>query len=63
MSVAASSTPDDMFRQVLFLLIGVALFFFLGCGPAPALHADNFTFDEAILAKGSAFWKALAAAF
>lgn len=39
------------------------LFFFLGCGPAPALHADNFTFDEAILAKGSAFWKALAAAF
>ena len=37
--------------------------FFLGCGPAPALHADNFTFDEAILAKGSAFWKALAAAF
>lgn len=39
------------------------LFFFLGCGPASALHADNFTFDEAILAKGSAFWKALAAAF
>ena len=29
-AVAASSTPDDMFRQVLFLLIGVALFFFLG---------------------------------
>ena len=30
MSVAASSTPDDMFRQVLFLCIGVALFFILG---------------------------------
>ena len=30
MSVAASSTPDDMFRQVLFLCLGVALFFFLG---------------------------------
>ena len=30
MSVAASSTPDDMFRQVLFLCVGVALFFFLG---------------------------------
>ena len=29
-AVAASSKPDDMFRQVLFLLIGVALFFFLG---------------------------------
>ena len=29
-AVAASSTPDAMFRQVLFLLIGVALFFFLG---------------------------------
>ena len=30
MEVCASSTPDEMFRQVLFLLIGVALFFFLG---------------------------------
>ena len=29
-AVAASSTPDDMFRQVLFLVLGVALFFFLG---------------------------------
>ena len=28
--VCASSTPDDMLRQVLFLVIGVALFFFLG---------------------------------
>ena len=30
MEVCASSTPDEMFRQVLFLIIGVALFFFLG---------------------------------
>ena len=30
MSVAASSTPDDMFRQVVFLALGVALFFILG---------------------------------
>ena len=29
-AVAASSTADDMFRQVLFLVLGVALFFFLG---------------------------------
>ena len=40
-----------------------ALFFFLGCGPSPALHADNFAFDESILAKGAAFWKQLAGAF
>lgn len=40
-----------------------ALFFFLGCGPSPALHADNFTFDESILAVGSDFWKQVAAAF
>ena len=30
MEVCASSTPDEMFRQVLFLIIGVALFFVLG---------------------------------
>ena len=29
-AVAASSTPGDMLRQVLFLCVGVALFFFLG---------------------------------
>ena len=38
-----------------------ALFFFLGCGPAPALHADDFTFDESILTVGADFWKKIAA--
>lgn len=38
-----------------------ALFFFLGCGPAPALHADDFTFDESILTVGADFWKEIAA--
>lgn len=37
------------------------LFFFLGTGPSPALHADDFRFDEGILEKGAAFWKKLAA--
>lgn len=37
-----------------------ALFFFLGCGPAPALHADDFTFDESILTVGADFWKEIA---
>lgn len=37
-----------------------ALFFFLGCGPAPALHADDFTFDESILTVGADFWKQIA---
>lgn len=32
------------------------LFFFLGCGPAPALHAADFTFDEAILMRGAEFF-------
>lgn len=40
-----------------------ALFFFLGCGPSTALHAQDFAFDEAILAQGAAFWKQLAASF
>lgn len=37
-----------------------ALFFFLGCGPAPTLHADDFTFDESILTVGADFWKEIA---
>lgn len=40
-----------------------SLFFFLGCGPSPALHADDFSFDEAILAKGAALWRQIAASF
>lgn len=40
-----------------------ALFFFLGCGPSPALHADTFAFDEAILEAGANFWIRLAQSF
>ena len=36
------------------------MFFFLGTGPSPALHADDFHFDETILQTGADFWKALA---
>lgn len=37
-----------------------AMFFFLGCGPSPALHAEDFAFDETCLEKGAAFWISLA---
>ena len=36
------------------------LFFFLGTGDTPALHADNFNFDEQILVKGADFFEKLA---
>ena len=36
------------------------LFFFLGLGNAPALHAKNFNFDETILEKGADFFEKLA---
>ena len=36
------------------------LFFFLGLGDVPALHADDFHFDENILVKGADFFEALA---
>ena len=36
------------------------MFFFLGLGDAPALHADNFDFDETILLKGADFFEKLA---
>lgn len=36
------------------------MFFFLGVGPAPALHADQFQFDETVLQTGADFWEALA---
>lgn len=35
------------------------IFFFLGAGPAPALHADNFQFPEGILETGADFWETL----
>ena len=39
------------------------MFFFLGTGNSPALHADTFDFDESILAKGADFFENLAENF
>jgi hippurate hydrolase len=39
------------------------VFFFLGAGDVPALHADDFNFDESILVKGADFFEALAEHF
>ena len=39
------------------------MFFFLGLGDVPALHADNFNFDETILMKGADFFELLAEQF
>ena len=39
------------------------MFFFLGTGNTPALHADNFDFDENILLKGAEFFEDLAENF
>lgn len=36
------------------------MFFFLGTGDTPALHADDFNFDEGILVKGADFFASLA---
>jgi len=35
------------------------LFFFLGVGDTPALHADTFDFDESVLASGADFFESL----
>ena len=39
------------------------MFFFLGLGDTPALHADNFNFNESILTKGADFFEVLAEKF
>ncbi len=39
------------------------MFFFLGLGDTPALHADTFDFDEEILLKGADFFQKLAENF
>lgn len=39
------------------------MFFFLGLGDSPALHADTFDFDEGILVKGADFFERLAEKF
>jgi len=36
------------------------VFFFLGTGDTPALHADTFTYDEKVLVKGADFLQTLA---
>ena len=36
------------------------MFFFLGLGDTPALHTNNFHFDESILTKGADFFEKLA---
>lgn len=39
------------------------MFFFLGVGDTPALHAADFQFDETVLSKGVAFWQTLASTY
>ena len=39
------------------------MFFFLGAGDVPALHAEDFNFDEQILVKGADFFEKLAENF
>ena len=39
------------------------MFFFLGLGDTPALHADNFDFDDRVLSKGADFFELLAENF
>ena len=39
------------------------MFFFIGLGDTPALHANNFNFDESILEKGADFFEKLAEHF
>ena len=39
------------------------MFFFLGLGNTPALHADTFDFDETVLLKGADFFEKLADSF
>ena len=39
------------------------MFFFLGLGDTPALHADTFDFDESVMLKGADFFEKLAEAF
>ena len=39
------------------------MFFFLGLGDTPPLHADDFRFDESILVKGADFFEKLAENF
>ena len=57
---APSMTAEDFAWYQRYL---PGMFFFLGTGNTPALHADNFDFDEAILVKGADFFEKLAEEF
>ena len=54
---APSMTAEDFSWYQRYL---PGLFFFLGVGDTPALHADTFDFDETILRKGADFFEKLA---
>ena len=57
---APSMTAEDFSWYQRYL---PGMFFFLGLGDTPALHADTFDFDESILLKGADFFEALAEQF
>ncbi len=57
---APSMTSEDFSWYQRYL---PGMFFFLGLGDAPALHSDNFDFDETLLLKGADFFEALAEQF
>ena len=55
-----SMTAEDFSWYQRFL---PGLFFFLGAGDVPALHSDDFHFNEQILVKGADFFEELAEKF
>lgn len=57
---APAMTTEDFSWYQKFL---PGLFCFLGIGDTPALHADNFDFDESLLLKGADFFEKLAEDF
>nr|MBQ8245269.1 amidohydrolase [Oscillospiraceae bacterium] len=57
---APSMTAEDFSWYQNYL---PGMFFFLGLGDTPALHADTFDFDESILLKGADFFEKLAENF
>lgn len=57
---APSMTAEDFSWYQRYL---PGMFFFLGLGETPALHADTFDFDESILLKGADFLEKLAENF
>ncbi len=57
---APSMTAEDFSWYQRYI---PGMFFFLGLGDTPALHADNFDFDDSILRKGADFFEKLAENF